>query len=263
MTDIVRRAMQSEVGRSTLQRFLPKRVISGAYGSGGGGTDLLSLLTEPRSVEATVLVSDLRGFTGMSEKLAPVEALGLLNEVQGTLADTVREHGGTVDKFLGDGMLAVFGAPEPLDDHAAHAVAAVIAMGARRDLEREPHGPRRGDRSAWGSASTPGSWSRLPRQRRPAGVHRHRRHREHRLAARGHDQGPRRRGAAQRRDHPSHGGAGGEDGLGAGHRVESLGEVAIRGRKEKMVLHTLRDQVEGQAAGAVRQVPVGAAGPAA
>jgi class 3 adenylate cyclase len=129
MTDIVRRAIQSEVGRSTLQRFLPHSVVAEAYATGDGtSAPLLSLLTEPRSVEATVLITDLRGFTGMSEKLTPAAVLRFLNEIQGALATVVREYGGTVDKFLGDGMLAVFGAPEPLDDHAGHALAAALAM---------------------------------------------------------------------------------------------------------------------------------------
>ena len=145
MTDIVRRAIQSEVGRSTLQRFLPSKVVTEAYATQDRtAAPLLSLLTEPRSVEATILVSDLRGFTGISEKLAPEAVLSLLNEVQGALADIVREQGGTVDKFLGDGMLAVFGAPEPLERHAAHAVRASVAMRRRVaaiNVERE----RRGD----------------------------------------------------------------------------------------------------------------------
>jgi class 3 adenylate cyclase len=122
MMRIVRRAMQSELSRATLSRFLPESVLAGAYG------DPLALLTKPRNLDATVLVSDLRGFTSMSEKLPPAEVFDLLNEVQGAFARAVRNQGGMVDKFLGDGMLAVFGAPEPLDDHALRAVEAAIAM---------------------------------------------------------------------------------------------------------------------------------------
>ena len=56
------------------------------------------------------------------------EAWFALNEVQGALADAVRTHGGMVDKFMGDGMLAVFGAPEKREDHADCAVAAAESM---------------------------------------------------------------------------------------------------------------------------------------
>jgi adenylate cyclase len=90
-------------------------------------------LTEPRALDATVLVSDLRGFTTMSEELPPADVFELLNEIQGAFARAVRNEGGIVDKFLGDGMLAVFGAPEPVDDHALRAVEAAIGM--RRELE--------------------------------------------------------------------------------------------------------------------------------
>ena len=122
MTGIVARAVKSEVGRAMLTRFLPRRVIDDAH------TDPMSLVTQPRSVDATVLVTDLRGFTAFSEHLSPAEVLEFLNEVQGALARVVRTYGGTVDKFMGDGMLAVFGVPEELDDHAVRSVCAANEM---------------------------------------------------------------------------------------------------------------------------------------
>jgi adenylate cyclase len=130
MTDNVRRAMQSEVGRATFERFLPTHVVDQAYGAGtrAGTGPLIDLLTEPRSIDATILITDLRGFTSMSETMTPAASLAFLNEIQGFLANIVRENGGTVDKFLGDGMLAVFGAPEPLPDHATRALSAAQAM---------------------------------------------------------------------------------------------------------------------------------------
>lgn len=121
MSDITREAVESEVRRVLLQRFLPKTVLDTDRAS-------LNLLTEPRSLDATVLISDIRSFTAFAEKLPPVEVLALLNDVQGTFAAIVKEHGGTVDKFMGDGMLAVFGAPDPTPDHAACAIAAARAM---------------------------------------------------------------------------------------------------------------------------------------
>jgi class 3 adenylate cyclase len=122
MVGIVRRAIRSEISKVTLGRFLPESVIEAA------GENPLSLLHEPRSIDATVLVTDLRGFTTLAETISPSEAFALLNEVQGAFARAVQKHGGTVDKFLGDGMLAVFGAPEPLEDHASRAVEATIEI---------------------------------------------------------------------------------------------------------------------------------------
>lgn len=128
VTHQVRNAMRSEVARQTLTRFLPSAVVDGAH------DDPMGLLTRPRAVEATVLVSDIRGFTAWAADKSPLEVLRFLNLVQGTLARIVRAHHGTVDKFMGDGMLAVFGAPEDLADHAEHALAAAKAM--QRALDR-------------------------------------------------------------------------------------------------------------------------------
>jgi class 3 adenylate cyclase len=74
------------------------------------------------------VVSDVRGFTSWAESREPEEVLAFVSELQGALASAIVAHGGTVDKFMGDGMLAVFGAPEPLTDHARRAVDAVRDM---------------------------------------------------------------------------------------------------------------------------------------
>lgn len=122
MSDITRKAVENEVRRTLLQRFLPKTVLETKNHAS------LQNLTEPRSLEATVLISDIRSFTAFAEQLPPAEVLAILNRVQGTFAEIVKTHGGTVDKFMGDGMLAVFGAPDPTDDHADRAVAAAESM---------------------------------------------------------------------------------------------------------------------------------------
>jgi class 3 adenylate cyclase len=122
MSDITRAAVENEVRRVVLQRFLPKRVIDARSHAS------LRLLTEPRSLDATVLISDIRSFTAFAESLPPADVLTLLNRVQGTFASIVKEHGGTVDKFMGDGMLAVFGAPDPSSDHAQRALDAVESI---------------------------------------------------------------------------------------------------------------------------------------
>ena len=81
----------------------------------------------------TVLFSDIRDFTPLAESLPPEEVAALLTEYFTVMADLVFAHGGTLDKFLGDGLLAVWGAPLDLADASAQAVAAARAM--RRAVE--------------------------------------------------------------------------------------------------------------------------------
>ena len=69
-------------------------------------------------VEATVLFADLVGFTSMAENTAPKELIRLLNEYFSTMTEIILEHRGTVDKFIGDAIMAFWGAPLPLADHA-------------------------------------------------------------------------------------------------------------------------------------------------
>ena len=115
---IVRRQGKNEAGRLLMQQFLPENVVEAAFESP------IRLLEEPRLCEVTIMVTDLRGFTRYSEKLEPLEVLDFLNQLQGFLSSCVEQYGGWVDKFMGDGMLAVFGAPRTLENHAEQALLA-------------------------------------------------------------------------------------------------------------------------------------------
>jgi adenylate cyclase len=82
------------------------------------------MTVEPRDAMVTALFADIRGFTSFAHEATAREAVQLLNEFFGVVVPIVTGHGGRPNKFLGDGILAVFGAPEPLADHADRAVAA-------------------------------------------------------------------------------------------------------------------------------------------
>jgi class 3 adenylate cyclase/DNA-binding NarL/FixJ family response regulator len=85
-------------------------------------------------LEVTVLMSDIRGYSAIAERSDPSALAGQLNRHRAEMNRAVLDHGGTVMQFVGDAVMAVFGAPDPIDDHADRAVAAAIAMHAAQNL---------------------------------------------------------------------------------------------------------------------------------
>jgi adenylate cyclase len=97
-----------------------------------------SILKDPKSLnlggqkrELTVLFSDIRGFTTLSEKLNATDLAQFMNEYLTPMTDLVLEHKGTIDKYMGDAIMAIFGAPVHYSEHATHAVDAALDMLAR------------------------------------------------------------------------------------------------------------------------------------
>jgi adenylate cyclase len=116
--------------RDNLTRFLPRQVAERVIQAGPSAL-------VPVEREVTVLFSDIRGFTSMSEGRGPREVLSMLDDYFGRMSQIVKGHDGVVGKFIGDGLLAFWGVPDRLADHAARAVRAARDMRvALRELNR-------------------------------------------------------------------------------------------------------------------------------
>jgi len=88
--------------------------------------------------EVTILFCDLRDFTSLSKKMPPTEVLALLNRCLDRMSTIIEQHGGVIDKYIGDAIMALFGAPVAIPDAAARAITAARAMGdALEDLNRQ------------------------------------------------------------------------------------------------------------------------------
>ena len=112
-----------------------KRVVKGLFGRFVSRDVYQQLIENPELAELggrrrvmTVLFSDIRGFTTVTEKGQPEELVGQLNEYFSRMVEVVFRHHGTVDKFVGDMVMALFGAPVDDPDHAEHAMAAAVEM---------------------------------------------------------------------------------------------------------------------------------------
>ncbi|MCC7080737.1 MAG: adenylate/guanylate cyclase domain-containing protein [Burkholderiales bacterium] len=90
--------------------------------------DPTSFSMEPESREMTVLFSDVRGFTTISEGLEPKDLSSLMNEFLTPLTEVIYSHRGTIDKYMGDAIMAFWGAPLPAHDHARQGIRAALQM---------------------------------------------------------------------------------------------------------------------------------------
>ncbi|MGZ4155110.1 MAG: adenylate/guanylate cyclase domain-containing protein, partial [Actinomycetota bacterium] len=95
-------------------------------------------IAERREAEVSVLFADIRGYSTIAERLSAAEIADILARQLGAMGEVVAEHGGSLDELLGDAVMAVFGAPAPMTDHAERALRCAIAMQARqRELNAE------------------------------------------------------------------------------------------------------------------------------
>lgn len=84
--------------------------------------------SQPREHDCAIIFADLVAFTSWSQQHTPVQTIALLREVHGFLAKIIFKNSGTLDKFMGDGLMATFGTPEPTGSDAPNALAAVVEM---------------------------------------------------------------------------------------------------------------------------------------
>src|SRR5437870_6997335 len=119
------RLAKEEVARANYGRFLPEYVVT-------------QMLENPDSFKLggvlqtiTILFADIRGFTRISEHAPPEKIVQLLNRYFSAMTDIIFAHGGTLDKYLGDGLMALFGAPTTTPKDAANALSAAVAMQRR------------------------------------------------------------------------------------------------------------------------------------
>ena len=89
--------------------------------------------TTTELLTVTVLMSDIRGYTGIAETTEPAQLAAQLNGHREAMNEAILSHGGTVMQYVGDAVMAVFGAPEPLDGHEARALAAATRMHASQE----------------------------------------------------------------------------------------------------------------------------------
>lgn len=119
---MARSLREKEMIKRAFTRYVAREVVEEILKN----PESMALTGERRQV--TVLFCDVRGFTPMSERMSPEDVVLLLNDFYNLMIETTFKHDGTLDKFLGDAVMAVFGAPIAHPDHSARAIRTALAM---------------------------------------------------------------------------------------------------------------------------------------
>lgn len=120
-----------KLGSEEFQRRRIKNLF-GAYVSPNLVDEMVKSDRDPElggaEVQVTALFSDVEGFSALSEELSPSELVALMNEYLGAMTQTFQKEQGTLDKYIGDAIVTMFGMPYPVEDHAARACRSAISM---------------------------------------------------------------------------------------------------------------------------------------
>ncbi|MBI3801486.1 MAG: hypothetical protein HY268_31505 [Deltaproteobacteria bacterium] len=129
------RLQHEKLREVNLQLELHNRFIRTNFGRYVSDEVVANLLESPEGLQlggekrkATILMSDLRGFTPLAERLAPEQILSIVNRYLGIMVDVILMYQGTINEFIGDAILVLFGAPIWREDDAQRAVACAVAM---------------------------------------------------------------------------------------------------------------------------------------
>jgi adenylate cyclase len=122
--EMARSLREKEMIKHAFTRYVARQVVDEIL------KDPEKLVLKEERRDVTVLFCDMRGFTPLAERLGPEEVVSLLNEFYTLMIDTTFKEEGILDKFLGDGVMAIFGAPILHEDHSIRAVRTALAMQA-------------------------------------------------------------------------------------------------------------------------------------
>jgi class 3 adenylate cyclase/PAS domain-containing protein len=134
--EVQKRLSEAERKRANLARYFSPNMVDGLMQSGGR-------LDEARTQKVTVLFADIWGYTTISAAMPPLQLMTLLRELLRMFEKTIFDNGGTLDKFLGDGLMATFGTPKAGPRDAANALGCACAMAdaiARWNRKRRENG---------------------------------------------------------------------------------------------------------------------------
>ncbi|MBK5256650.1 MAG: response regulator [Vicinamibacteria bacterium] len=115
-------ARRNDLIKTTFGRYLSDEVVDQILEAPGGAR----LGGDKRTV--TILMSDLRGFSALSERLPPEQVVRIINNYLAAMTEVIKKHKGTIDEFIGDAILAIFGAPVLREDDAKRALACAVEM---------------------------------------------------------------------------------------------------------------------------------------
>lgn len=110
--------------KAALERYVSKQIAEKIISNDASG----DIRFQPEKREVTLVFSDVRGFTTLAESMSPEEMVEILNRYFTKMIDIIFKYGGTLDKFIGDAIMAMFGAPASTGDDAGNAVLAAIEM---------------------------------------------------------------------------------------------------------------------------------------